>query len=47
LARGARTRGDRTDGICRSFVARDRAASAEMAIHLAELAGWPKHVLRS
>jgi hypothetical protein len=26
----------------RSFVARIRAASAEMAIHLAELAGWPK-----
>ena len=30
-------RGDRTDGMCRSFVARKRAASAKMARHLAEL----------
>jgi len=35
--RDARARCERTDGMCRSFVARDRAASAEMAIHLAEL----------
>jgi hypothetical protein len=33
--------------MCRSFVAPIRAASAEMAYHLAERAGWPEHMLRS
>ncbi len=45
--RAVRARCGRMLDMCRSFVARDRAASAEMARHLAELAGWPEHVLRS